>query len=73
MFPQDESELDHLFARFTPRETQVAAMLREGRSNREIAAELVVSPDTVKHHVGRVLRKLGASNRADAAAILSGR
>ncbi|MEA2346349.1 MAG: hypothetical protein QOG62_136 [Thermoleophilaceae bacterium] len=50
------------------RERQVAALLAEGRSNRDIARELVVSPETVKGHVGRILRKLNASNRAEAVA-----
>lgn len=50
------------------RERQVAALLAEGRSNREIARELVVSPETVKGHVGRILRKLNATNRAEAVA-----
>jgi DNA-binding CsgD family transcriptional regulator len=51
---------------FTPRELQVAAQMVAGRSNREIAAELHLSPETVKGYVARVLRKLGASNRVDA-------
>ncbi len=51
---------------FTPRELQVAAQMVAGRSNREIAAELHLSPETVKGYVAHVLRKLGASNRVDA-------
>jgi DNA-binding CsgD family transcriptional regulator len=50
----------------TPRELQIAAQMVAGRSNREIAAELHLSPETVKGYVARVLRKLGASNRVDA-------
>jgi DNA-binding NarL/FixJ family response regulator len=50
----------------TTRELQVADNLVAGRSNREIASELHLSPETVKAYVARVLRKLGASNRADA-------
>jgi DNA-binding CsgD family transcriptional regulator len=52
---------------FTPRELNIAAQMIHGRSNREIAAELQISPETVKTYVARVIRKLGASNRADAA------
>jgi LuxR family maltose regulon positive regulatory protein len=37
-----------------------------GRSNREIADELVVVVDTAKKHVGRVMDKLGAANRTQA-------
>jgi DNA-binding CsgD family transcriptional regulator len=48
------------------RELAIAALIAEGRSNREIAAQLIVSPETVKAHVARILRKLNASNRAEA-------
>jgi DNA-binding CsgD family transcriptional regulator len=50
----------------TERERQIAELLVAGRSNREIAGELHLSPETVKGYVARVLRKLGAANRADA-------
>jgi DNA-binding CsgD family transcriptional regulator len=52
----------------TARELQVLELLAAGRSNRRIAAELVVTLDTVKKHVGHVLDKLGAANRTEAAA-----
>jgi DNA-binding CsgD family transcriptional regulator len=52
---------------FTRRELDVAEQLVAGRSNRDIAARLQISPDTVKAYVARVMRKLEASNRADAA------
>lgn len=48
------------------RELVIAALLAEGRSNREIAAQLILSPETVKTHVARILHKLNASNRAEA-------
>jgi len=50
------------------RERDIAALMVEGRSNREIGEELHVAPDTVKTHVARVLRKLQASNRVEAVA-----
>lgn len=50
----------------TPAEARIAALLSDGRSNREIAETLVLSPETVKSHVARILRKLGAANRAEA-------
>jgi DNA-binding CsgD family transcriptional regulator len=63
--PQSSDQLRELL---TPRELQIAGQMVAGRSNREIAAELHLSPETVKGYVGRVLRKLGASNRVDAVA-----
>jgi LuxR family transcriptional regulator, maltose regulon positive regulatory protein len=53
----------------TARERQVLALLAAGRSNRLIAAELYVTLDTVKKHVGRILDKLGAANRTEAATL----
>jgi LuxR family transcriptional regulator, maltose regulon positive regulatory protein len=52
----------------TARELEVLALLAAGRSNRRIAAELYVTLDTVKKHVGHILEKLGAANRTEAAA-----
>ncbi|MGW4490146.1 ATP-binding protein [Amycolatopsis sp. NPDC004368] len=49
----------------SPREREVARMLAEGRTNREIADGLFLSPRTVEQHVAKVLRKLGARGRAD--------
>ena len=42
-------------------------LVASGCSNREIATELQLSAETVKGHVSRVIRKLRAANRADAA------
>jgi DNA-binding NarL/FixJ family response regulator len=52
---------------FSLRERSIAALVAEGRTNREIAEALVLSPETVKSHVSRILRKLGAANRVEAA------
>lgn len=52
----------------TDREREIAVLLAAGRSNREIGQELFMSADTVKDHVGRLVRKFGASNRVEAAA-----
>jgi DNA-binding NarL/FixJ family response regulator len=51
----------------TEREREVAAWVATGRSNDEIAAELAVSPATVRTHVGRAMLKLNARDRAQLA------
>jgi LuxR family maltose regulon positive regulatory protein len=52
----------------TNRELEVLGMLAAGRTNKAIAAQLVVSLDTVKKHVSHLLEKLGATNRTEAVA-----
>jgi DNA-binding CsgD family transcriptional regulator len=49
------------------REVEVLRLIALGRSNPEIAGELVVSPNTVAHHVTNILNKTGAANRTEAA------
>ena len=50
----------------SPRELTVLQRIAAGRSNKEIAAELHVSPNTVKTHVARLFEKLEAKRRTDA-------
>jgi predicted ATPase/DNA-binding CsgD family transcriptional regulator len=53
----------------TEREQAVLALLREGHTNREIAAELFISPSTAGVHVSNILRKLGVRSRVQAATL----
>jgi DNA-binding CsgD family transcriptional regulator len=53
----------------TPRQNQVLHLLAHGRSTTQIAAELHLSVDTVRNHVRRMLRALGAHSRIEALAV----
>ena len=55
--------------RFTPREAEVLALVGAGRSNRQIAQALVISPKTASVHVSNILAKLGDHTRVEAAVI----
>jgi PAS domain S-box-containing protein len=57
-----------LLAELTPRERDVLRLIAQGKTNREIGQELHLSPGTVKNHVARLLPKLGAVDRTQAAA-----
>jgi len=54
----------------TASERRVASLASSGRSNRDIAQELFVSPKTVENHLGRVYTKLGIGNRRELAGAL---
>ena len=50
----------------TPRERSVLALVADGRTNRQVGAELYISEKTVSVHLSRVMAKLGASSRTEA-------
>ena len=53
----------------TPRESEILALVAEGRTNGEIGRQLFISTKTVSVHVSNILGKLGAASRTEAAAI----
>jgi DNA-binding CsgD family transcriptional regulator len=57
----------------TPREREVVALVREGKTNAEIARELWIAPGTVRKHLENVYGKLGVGSRTAALARLRGR
>jgi DNA-binding NarL/FixJ family response regulator len=56
------------FGGLTAREREVAALVARGRSNREIAAALVLGERTIETHVSNILAKLGVNSRQAIAA-----
>ncbi|GAA3989461.1 hypothetical protein GCM10022384_41830 [Streptomyces marokkonensis] len=53
----------------TSRERDVLRLVSDGRTNRQIAEELFISPKTASVHVSNILAKLGVSGRGEAAAV----
>ncbi len=53
----------------TPQEDAVSSLVAQGLSNREVAAELYVSPKTVQYHLTRIYAKLGVRSRAELVAL----
>ena len=61
-----EAEMKEKF-QLTVRENEILLMLLKGKSNREIADMMYVSPETIKTHLQNIYRKLGVKSRMEAA------
>ncbi|MCP3992729.1 MAG: hypothetical protein GY724_26920 [Actinomycetia bacterium] len=62
----DDSTGDGLAALgLSEREAEVAVLVAEGRTHKEVGAQLFISPKTVEHHVAKIRQKLGAASRAE--------
>ena len=63
------SEVEVVMSPITPRETEILKYIAEGYLNKQIAAELGISQQTIKNHVTSILRKLNANARTEAVVI----
>lgn len=64
--PTDGAGEDGLVALgLSEREADVAKLVAEGRTHKEVGAQLYISPKTVEHHVAKIRQKLGATSRAE--------
>jgi two-component system nitrate/nitrite response regulator NarL len=64
------AKADEAPSRLTQREEEVASLIREGLTNKEISARLVIGLPTVKNHVHNILEKLQVASRGDAVEML---
>ena len=69
--PADDRGNDGLVALgLSEREAEVAVLVTEGKTHREVGATLFISPKTVEHHVAKIRQKLGVATRADMMAVV---
>ncbi|HKX74409.1 MAG TPA: response regulator transcription factor [Acidimicrobiia bacterium] len=69
--PAGQPEEDPVVGRLTEREQTILELMTEGKTNREIAAQLFLAEKTVKNYVSNLLMKMGIKHRAGAAAYLA--
>ncbi len=65
--PDDTATAPH--PQLTPRQVEVLRLLEQGRSTKQIAAELHLSTETVRNHIRRLFRALGVNSRLEAVAV----
>ena len=63
-----EPDAPEVLSSLTPRESEILALVKRGRSNKDIARQLAISSATVKNHMHNILQKLHVSRRGEAAA-----
>jgi DNA-binding CsgD family transcriptional regulator len=69
--PSARALADDPLQRLTPQELQIVRLAAAGHSNREIAAQLFLSPRTVGHHLYRAYPKIGVTRRTELAKLVS--
>jgi DNA-binding CsgD family transcriptional regulator len=67
--PRDEDEPPAPHPHLTPRQVQVLRLLEQGRSTKQIAEELHLTPETVRDHIRRLFRALGVHSRLEAVTV----
>jgi ATP/maltotriose-dependent transcriptional regulator MalT len=63
---QESEEMQHSFVRLSARERTVVLLMGRGLSNKRIARQLSIAPETVKSHAKRIFWKLTVQSRAQA-------